>query len=443
MCVVFVVLNMFDTVYSRLDERIPGSEWPMTRVAAVFLESVENVAIQHSTFTKIGGNALMISGASSSVMVANNNISFVGGSGIAVLARRPPSLSGGPPEELLMTRALNISFNQVHHIGRKIAHSAAIMVVDTHSTTLAGNLVFGIPSLSGAAYVVRNADGASIRASTPLIRPIRLPLIAEELPAALHVERSTPTAVAVHLSGFDVPLVAKLIGAPACDSGNYLGGGGDGRIDSTYNEPNAHVYTKFSGSCPIHASGAVLRVPERLSEPTHTQLLADSDSATSTSQALNMRRQIVVFPGQSLELAAVSSSVFRSSTDVYLGFHVETPNQVFELPLARSHWRIETRGCVFQDVAFDATCFGACGTSNDGAGTPCGGPLGGLNSNAEAMRWGMAACRAVVGGYEPDMATRECIGPFEGWADCSGAGGPPTSHTFYNCSITCRATTCQ
>lgn len=277
----------------------------MTRVAAVFIESAANVSVEHCVFTKIGGNALMVSGATTSIKIANNNVSFVGSSGITVLARRPPSLVGGPPEMLLTSRELNMSFNQVHHIGLRVAHSAAIMVGGAHNSSVIGNLVFGVPA-SGAAYVVRNALGASIGDAAPLICPLRSILIAAELPTAHSVELATSTAVSAPLTGFDVPLVAKFIGAPACDSSNYLGGGGTGRIDSPYAEPDPFTYTLCSGCCPVHANGAVMRVVERAAEPTHAQLLSLAVSSSVVSESLNQRRQAVVYPGQSLEVAAVS-----------------------------------------------------------------------------------------------------------------------------------------
>jgi hypothetical protein len=422
------------------DERVPGSEWPMTRVAATFIESAANVSVEYCVFSKIGGNALMVSGVSTNIKIVNNNISFAGSSGIVVLARRSPSLVGGPPEMLLASHELNMSFNQVHHIGQRAAHSAAIMVVGAHNSSVVENLVFGVPS-SGAAYVIRNALGASVGDAAPLIRPMRSLLLSAELPTARNIELLTSTAVSVPLSGFDVPLVAKFIGAPACDSSNYLGGGGNGRVDSPYAEPNAFTYTVCSGCCPVHANGAVMRVVERSTEPTHAQLLSLAASSSSALESANQRRKAVVYPGQSLEIAAVSSRVFRSAVNVFVGFHVETPNQVLELPLAHSSWRVETRGCAFSDVQFEVTCTGPCGVSNDDMGSSCGGQEGGLNSNSDALRWSAAACQSA-GGYEVDLASRVCVGPLEAWADCSSSGAALTSHIYYNCSITCRATTC-
>ncbi|KAF1776306.1 Pectin lyase fold [Phytophthora cactorum] len=247
-------------------ERIPGSAWPMTRVASIFLESVTNTTIEYCSFEKIGGNAILVSGENSNIQITNNNVSFVGSNGISVVARRGFQLNSFHEpvlSHLLVPRAVNISFNQVHHFGQQVAHSAAIMVVGAKETTIHGNLVFDAPTSTD---------------STPVL--------------------SSQFQVTVPLLDFDVNIVAKLVGAPECFSGS-------GRIGSRE-------------------------------------------------------------PGETIDLAATSSAYFNSIIDVYLGFHVVTPNQIFNLP-TQAKWQILTRSCNYAEQTYQETCGGPC-VQLDGCG---------------------------------------------------------------------------
>ncbi|KAG6967141.1 hypothetical protein JG688_00006458 [Phytophthora aleatoria] len=204
-------------------ERIPGSAWPMTRVASIFLESVTNTTIEYCSFEKIGGNAILVSGENSNIQITNNNVSFVGSNGISVLGRRGFQLNSFHEpvlSHLLVPRAVNISFNQVHHFGQQVAHSAAIMVVGAKETTIHGNLVFDAPTstdssnsaalFTAAAYHVTNAKGVNYKDGLPLIRPISN-LGEKVIPITPAPVLSSQYQVTVPLLDFDVNIVAKLL----------------------------------------------------------------------------------------------------------------------------------------------------------------------------------------------------------------------------------------
>ncbi|KAE9231429.1 hypothetical protein PF004_g10224 [Phytophthora fragariae] len=398
-------------------ERVPGSGWPVTRVAAVFLESVTNTTIAYCSFEKIGGNAIMVSGENSNIQLVNNNVSFVGSNGISVLARRGFQLNSFREPvlaHLLVSRSVNISFNQVHHFGQQVAHSAAIMVVGAKQTTILGNLVFGAPNststnntaaalFSAAAYHVINANGANLEDGLPLIRPISN-LGQNAIPVSPAPVLSSQYLVTVPLLGFDVNTVAKLVGAPECFSGS-------GRVGSLYGELAPFTYTSCSGCCSVHNNYARLRV---------------SGSGVAWSAAIS--REVVVRPGQTIDLTATSSAYFNSIIDVYVGFHVVTPNQILDLP-TRAKWQIRTRSCQYAEQTYQETCGGPC-QQHDGCG----------NSNA-ALQQALGTSLACASGYESDPPSLVCTGPFEGKQDCDGSG-VIKSHLYYNCSIDCFATTC-
>jgi hypothetical protein len=389
----------------------------MTRVAAVFVESATNTTIEHCSFEKIGGNAVMVSGENRNIQLANNNVSFVGSSGISVLARRAfqlNSLHEPVLARLLVPRAVNMSFNQIHHFGQQVAHSAAIMVVGAQQATIEGNLVYAAPNntdagrvqsplFSAAAYHVVNANGANFDDGRPLIRPISN-LGENAIPVTPAPALASPYQVTVPLLGFDVNTVAKLVGAPECFSGS-------GRVGSLYGERTPFTYTSCSGCCSVHNNNARLRV---------------SSSGVAWTDAIS--REAVVRPGETIDLRATASAYFNSVIDVYLGFHVVTPNQILDLP-TRAKWQVLTRSCRYAEQTYRETCGGPC-AQHDGCG----------NSNA-ALQQALGTSLACVSGYESDPPSLVCSGPFEAQHDCAGTGALQ-SHLYYNCSITCFATTC-
>lgn len=371
----------------------------MARIAAVFLETVEDVTVEHCTFEKIGGNALMVSGESDRVQLVHNNVSFVGANAIAVLARVGAQRNAHRESvlaHLLVPRETNISFNQVHHVGQRVAHAAAIMSVGAYQTTIDQNLVFAV---AGATYHVANANGASVSDGAPLLRPIAPIVIPETLAPNLASVYTTTVAV----TGFDVPVIAKLIGAPPCLSGS-------GRTDALYGDPDPFTYTSCSGCCSVHANSAKLRV-----------------QGAGVAWADANARAVVFRPGDTLELAVTSSAFFNSVTDVYVGFHVVTPNQILELS-ARAQWRVRTRACQYAERTYTATCSGPC-TSESACG----------NSNIALQQNGKGL--TCADGYEADVTSHVCNGPFEAWRDCDGSG-VLRSHVYYDCFITCFTTSC-
>ncbi|KAJ0396060.1 hypothetical protein ATCC90586_000931 [Pythium insidiosum] len=431
--------DVYERVPSPLSALGPASPpWTTARVAAVFLETVRDVTVELCAFDRIGGNALMVSGASQRVRLTNNNVSFVGSSGIVLLARavepRDPyragaaSLTVAVAPRLLVSRDAVVAFNQVHHIGRRVARSAAVAAIGAVRSTIDGNLIYGLPVDSAVGYLVSNADGAAATRATalatsvppstlsaassvgPLIRAINAISIAETLAQDLSIAYE----MAVPLGGFDIPIVAKLIGAPTCPTGS----GRDGALYAEQ-QPVSKMYdwgASCSGCCSLHANSAQLRVDR---------------GPQSVDWGVATSREVIVRPGESITLRANASSLFNALVDVYVGFHVVTPNGIHELP-TRARWRIRTRRCRYAEDTYRAQCFG-----------PCRGPnaMGCGNSNAGIQQVPPGRALQCRAGYEADRTTHVCEGPFEALADCDGSG-VAKSQLYYNCSIACFTTSC-
>jgi hypothetical protein len=225
-----------------------------------------------------------------------------------------------------------------------------------------------------------------------------------EIPNVLALTLSKDYQIQVALSGFDIPLVAKIVGAPDCFSGN-------GRIGYLYGQED--FGRGCSDCCSLNDNYAKIRAaPKSILKP-----LTPWDSST---------REAALVPGDGFELSAKSSRFFNTPVDVYIKFHVLTPNQVVELG-TRAMWRITTRKCKYAEKKELATCSGPCSSSETG----CGG------SN-QAMQLRPPQCAP---GFEADIETLTCTGPFEERTDCDGSG-ILKSHQFYNCSLSCFASIC-
>ncbi|TMW67047.1 hypothetical protein Poli38472_012163 [Pythium oligandrum] len=395
--------DLYDAMPSTARKTHP--RWPVARTGAFFMENVENIVITHCTFNQLGGNAVIISGESDRVQVDHNNISFVDSSGIVIVARvasQDNSFHTPVLAHTLYSRSAILASNQIHHFGRRVAHSAAIMVVAAQQTTIQGNLIHTFPATKDAAtnYVIENPVGA-LNADPPLLFRRIDPIT---IPSTYAQSLSTLYTITVPLTGFNIPVIAKLIGAPECPSGT-------GRIGSLYNELQPFTYTQCSGCCSFHDSGARIRI------------------AGAGTAWVDAKRDVLVRPGDSIELSAVSSSLFNAIVDVYLAFHIVTPNRIIELP-ARAKWQILTRRCQYTETTYDATCSGPCTSSSPTTG--CG------NTNIAIQQNAALQCAP---GYEADLSTHVCLGPFEAFVDCDGSG-VFKSHRYYDCSIRCFTTQC-
>ena len=60
-----------------------GGDWGLYRGGAIFIEGAENVSVSFSTFTRIDGNGIFVSGYTRNVTIADNEFSWIGDSPMA------------------------------------------------------------------------------------------------------------------------------------------------------------------------------------------------------------------------------------------------------------------------------------------------------------------------------------------------------------------------
>ncbi|KDO24730.1 hypothetical protein SPRG_10264 [Saprolegnia parasitica CBS 223.65] len=364
-----------------LYEALPGHPWTQTRVAAVYIESARDIVIRRSTFTNLRGNAIMISGRNEAIHVVHNHFKQLGATAVTVLPRGVTAFPNLSRFEIFNTLLSNISFNQIHDFGLVTTQSAAIWMLSTNQTTVRGNLVYNIPP-SGVSYSITNGNGDATKPGY-LLRPLSTPVS----PAAVLANSlSTTYSVVVDIGRFDIPVVAKLIGAPICLPAQGRGGALYG-----------HQHSGCSGCCPTTSGTSTIR---------NTALPA------ITGLAMPLR------PGDLLQLQVTSAPYYNAPVDVFVGFHIVTPNRIVEVPNWRFHWQVRTRSCVVATTTQVITC-----------GGPCGCPLTNIASHLSC---------AI--GYDPIPTSVACSGPYDSWSTCqSGVLGRVL---YYNCSMTCTTTVC-
>ncbi|EQC29476.1 hypothetical protein SDRG_12724 [Saprolegnia diclina VS20] len=285
-----------------LYEALPGHPWTQTRVAAVYIESARDIVIRRSTFTNLRGNAVMLSGRNQEIHVVHNHFKQLGATAVAVLPRGVTAFPNLYRFEIFHTMLSNISFNQIHDFGLVTTQSAAIWMLSTNQTIVRGNLVYNIPP-SGVSYSFTNSNGDATKPGY-LLRPLPAPVS----PATVLANSlSTTYAVVVDIGRFDIPVVAKLIGAPICAPSQGRGG-------ALYGQQHSGC----SGCCPT-TSG--------------TSTIQNTALPAVTGLAVPLR------PGDMLQLQVTSAPYYSAPVDVYVGFHIVTPNRVVEVPGWRFHWQ--------------------------------------------------------------------------------------------------------
>ncbi|ETW09569.1 hypothetical protein, variant 1 [Aphanomyces invadans] len=311
-----------------LYETLPGHPWTQTRVGAIYIESAQDVRVEHCTFSKLGGNAIFVSGRTERIHVVLNHFTQIGATAVAIVAKSVAPHDPTHARQFLHSRRAIVSYNQMHDYGLVTRQSAAVLVVGTSQTTVYGNLVFAIPT-GGVSYsnANANADGALSRL---LVRPLDTPV---QLVETLAPELGGLYTTRLNLGRLDrvaYPLQAKIIGGPECAPAQ-------GRVGSLYGQQHAGC----SDCCLTTHGTAGIR-----------------NSALGISA---FTLQVPVEPTNVLDIQVQSAMYFDAPVDVHVGFHLVTPNRLVELPTWRVHWRVRTRFCVEQSSQQTVACAGPCG----------------------------------------------------------------------------------
>nr|AIG55890.1 secreted protein [Achlya hypogyna] len=367
---------------SYIYEALPGHPWTQTRVAAVYIESADDIIIQRSTFRQIGGNTIVISARNQGVQVVHNHFYSVGATAVAVLPRGVTAFPNIRSFEFMNTIASNISYNQMHDYGQVTTQSAAILLLAANRTTVKGNLVFAIPT-GGVSYSISNANGDETKPGY-LVRPLAAPIT---LPVTLATSLATNYTTVVDIGRFDISVVAKIIGAPICPPSQ-------GRVGALYGQQ----HSACSGCCRTTSGTA---------------------SIQNTALGSQSLLAVALRPGDQLQLQVTSAPYFEAPVDVYVGFHIVTPNRLVEIPAWRFVWQVKTRPCTLVTTTQVVAC-----------GGPCGCPATQVAANL--------VCSA---GYDPIPTSLGCTGPFDSWSSCNA--GALARVLYYNCTMTCTSTVCS
>ncbi|CAK4683727.1 unnamed protein product [Aphanomyces euteiches] len=367
-----------------LYETLPNHPWTQTRVAAMYIESAASIRVSRCTFVHMGGNAVALSGRTQNVSVVSNHFTHLGSSGVSVLPRSVAPFDPIHRREFFHSQQTNISFNQFHDYGLVTSQSAAVLVVGTSASTVYGNLVYNIPP-GGVSYSVSNAnaDGTAPRV---LVRSLETPVVVPETLAPLLGSLYVTSVSLGRFDRFIYPLMAKIIGGPECPPSA-------GRIGSLYGQQHAGcsdccLTTQGTASIRNGASGAFTRI--------------------STVQ-----------PGDVIQLQVESAHYFDAPVDVFVGFHLVTPNRLVELPSWRFHWRVRTRLCVVQEAQQTVSCGGPCGCR---------------------VSAGVDNLPPCATGFDALPTSLACSGPFEAWSDCQT--GSLARLLYFNCTMLCHQSVC-
>ena len=128
----------------RLHEVPSGGDFSIHRGAAVFITGSSSFTFTHNRLTQLGSNGLQLSGCNLNASVVNNEISFIGQSGVMMVGKAR-SIDG--VSNLAQPHYTHVLSNLIHDVGIYIKQSAAIMQSVTRASVIAGNALFNSPRM--------------------------------------------------------------------------------------------------------------------------------------------------------------------------------------------------------------------------------------------------------------------------------------------------------
>merc|ERR1712032_455337 len=148
--------------YTYMDPHgVPSAgDWALDRQGAVFLQGTESVTVMNSTFERLDGNAVMISGYNRNATIQDSDFSFLGGNGIVGWGYTNETENSGFPYYTPNTnypqagvdgtngnhpRYSQILRNSAREVGLYEKQSSFYMQAKTAATTISGNVFFNGP----------------------------------------------------------------------------------------------------------------------------------------------------------------------------------------------------------------------------------------------------------------------------------------------------------
>ena len=125
-----------------------GGDWALERIASVFAEGTTSFTVQGCNFTRIGGNALMLSGFARDALFADNSFRWTGGSAMIAWGRTDEVSDAGThgwdatSGEFPMRTV--VRGNLASEIGVWMKQNSCFAQFKTALTTLTGNLCMNV-----------------------------------------------------------------------------------------------------------------------------------------------------------------------------------------------------------------------------------------------------------------------------------------------------------
>lgn len=113
-----------------------GGDWTGTFEAAIRISNCQNCTVANCLLTQLGGNAIVVGGASNGTFIGYNEITHIGGNGVSVLG---DILSYDASVEWYQPRWTTIQSNLIQSVGHLVKESGAVFVAQSYSVLIDGN----------------------------------------------------------------------------------------------------------------------------------------------------------------------------------------------------------------------------------------------------------------------------------------------------------------
>ena len=150
-----------------------GGDWALERNGVIFLESTVGVSVTDSSFDRIDGNSIFLSGFNRDAVISRNEFSNLGQSAVAAWGRTADGADGWDGSALEVPLNCTVTGNFAHDLGQIQKQSSFYFQAVAALNTIAGNIVYNIPrcavnfddSFGGGTLMARNLFFNTCRAS--------------------------------------------------------------------------------------------------------------------------------------------------------------------------------------------------------------------------------------------------------------------------------------